>query len=173
MSDLIVLAFDDEFEAEDVRSKLLRLQREHLVDLEDAAVVVHQPSGRIQLKQSHNLPLTAATSGTFWGMLIGLLFAAPLLGAALGAGAGAISGALADIGIDDGFMKDVGSSLPKGSSALFVLVRQITPDKVVEELQPFGGRLLRTSLSTAEEQQLRRALEKAHREHLEVPSSAA
>lgn len=161
MSELIVLAFDDEHEAKEVRSSLVRMQKEHLVDLEDAAVVTKSGSGRMRIDQIHDLPLVGAANGTFWGLLIGLLFSAPLVGAAVGAGAGAISGALADIGVDDEFMKGVGGALPPGSSALFILVRRFKPDRVLEELRPFGGRLLRTSLSTADEERLRQALEAA------------
>ena len=161
MSELIVMAFDDEQQAKEVRASLLRMQKEHLVDLEDAAVVVKTVDGRMRLEQIHDLPLAGAVSGTFWGLLIGMLLAAPLVGAALGAGTGAIAGALADIGVDDDFMREVGSTLPTGSSALFILVRKLTPDKMVAELRPFEGRLLRTSLSTSDEEELRRALESA------------
>jgi uncharacterized membrane protein len=86
-------------------------------------------------------------SGAFWGTLIGLLFLNPLMGAVVGAGSGALSGKLADLGINDQFMKDLGATLTSGSSALFVLVRRSTPDKVLEGLKPFvgKGRILQTS----------------------------
>jgi uncharacterized membrane protein len=92
-------------------------------------------------------------------MLIGLIFLNPLLGAAIGAGAGAISGKLSDIGVDDKFMKELAETFKPGSSALFVLVRKATPDKVLDQLKGFKGKVLKTSLSTDREEELRKVLE--------------
>jgi uncharacterized membrane protein len=144
------------------------LQKEHLIDLEDACVVVRDQSGQIRLKQALNLVGAGAAggglSGAVWGTLIGLLFLNPLVGmltgAAFGAGAGALSGALADYGIDDEFIRSLGATIEPGSSALFVLVRSATPDKVLPELQPFNGTVLRTSLSKEQEERLQQALQK-------------
>ena len=110
-----------------------------------------------------NLAAAGAVSGTFWGSLIGLIFLNPILGAAIGAGAGALSGAMTDIGISDQFMKDLGANFKPGTSALFVLVRKSTPDKVLEGLRPFIGKakVLRTSLTKDKEEELRQALEGA------------
>ncbi len=159
MSELIAIAFPSEDDAMKVRDRLVALQREHLVDLEDAAVVVKDSDGHVKLQQIHNLTVAGAASGGFWGLLLGLLFLAPGLGVAVGAATGALAGALADVGVDDGFMKELGSTLAPGSSALFLLVRKATPDKVVAEIEPFGGRVLRTSLSVVDEERLRTALE--------------
>mgnify|MGYP001047647264 CR=1 FL=1 len=68
---------------------------------------------------------------------MGLLFLHPLLGLAAGAGAGAVAGALSDVGIEDDFMKELSETLRPGSSALFVLVRKSTPDKVLNELRGY------------------------------------
>lgn len=158
MTDLIAIAYDDEFKAEEVRLTLAKLQREHLIEMEDAAVIVKNAEGKVKLKQAVDLTSAGAVSGGFWGLLIGTLFLNPLLGTAVGAAAGAVSGALSDIGVDDGFMKSLGQSLPAGSSALFVLVRKATPDKVLEEIAPYGGTVLRTSLSKDQENQLQDVL---------------
>lgn len=158
MSDLIAIAYDDEYKAEEVRLTLAKLQREHLIEMEDAAVIVKNAEGKVKLKQAVDLTSAGAVSGGFWGLLIGTLFLNPLLGTAVGAAAGAVSGALSDIGVDDGFMKSLGQSLPAGSSALFVLVRKATPDKVLEEIAPYGGTVLRTSLSKDQETQLQEVL---------------
>jgi uncharacterized membrane protein len=101
--------------------------------------------------------------GGFWGTLIGLIFLNPLLGAAVGAGAGALSGMLSDIGISDKQIKEIAESFKPGNSALFVLVRRATTDKVLEGLKEFAGkgRILQTSLSKDTEESLRAALEKA------------
>ena len=159
MSDLIVIAYDDEFKAEEVRLTLAKLQVEHLIELEDAAVVVKDEHGKIKLKQAVNLTGAGAASGGFWGLLIGILFFNPLLGAAVGAASGALAGAFSDIGVDDNFIRELGQTLQPKSSALFVLVRKVTPDKVLEEVSQFGGKVLRTSLSKDEESQLQTVLD--------------
>ena len=167
MSDLIVVAFPGEDTADQVLNKLQALQKEHLIDLEDACVVVRDRNGKVHVKQAVNLVGLEAASGgafgAFWGTLIGLLFLNPLAGlltgAAFGAGAGALSGMLSDYGIDDDFIRSLGETLDPGTSALFVLVRRATLDKVLPEVRPFGGKVIRTSLSTEQEARLRRALE--------------
>ncbi|HAN75753.1 MAG TPA: hypothetical protein DCQ51_07970 [Planktothrix sp. UBA8407] len=158
MSDLIAIAYDSEYKAEEVRLTLIQLQKEHLIELEDAAVIVKNAEGKVKLNQAIDLTTAGAVSGGFWGLLIGTLFLSPLLGAAVGAAAGAASGALSDIGVDDDFMKSLGETLQPGTSALFVLVRKVTPDKVLEEVAPYGGTILRTSLSKDEEAQLQEVL---------------
>jgi uncharacterized membrane protein len=160
MSDLIVMGFDDEFTAEEVRTKLLKLQQDYLVDLEDAVVAVKKKDGKIKLNQIHNLTATGAISGSFWGLLIGLIFFSPFLGAAVGVTAGAVSGALADVGINDDFMKKLSQTLKPQTSALFILIRKATVDKVLEELAPYNGTVLQTSLSRKNENALKTALMK-------------
>jgi uncharacterized membrane protein len=171
MSDLVAVSFKGEDTADQVLNKLAALQKEHLIDLEDACVVVRDASGNVRLKQAMNLVGAGAASGgisgALWGSLIGLLFLNPLAGllagAAFGAGAGALSGALVDYGIDDEFIRSLGATIEPGSSALFVLVRRATPDRVLPELRPFGGTVLRTSLSNEQEQRLRQALQEVQR----------
>lgn len=159
MSDLIVIAYDDEFKAEEVRLTLAKLQVEHLIEMEDAAVVVKNEKGKIKLKQAVNLTGAGAASGGFWGLLIGVLFFAPLFGAAVGAASGALAGALSDIGVDDSFMRELGETLKPQSSALFVLIRKVTPDKVLAEVSKYGGKVLRTSLSKDQEAELQGVLD--------------
>lgn len=161
MSNLVVIGFDDQQKAEEVRLALLKMQKDYLIDLEDAVVAVKNQEGKIKLHQAVNLTAAGALSGGFWGSLIGLLFLNPLLGAAVGASAGAVSGALTDVGIDDQFMKELAASLQPGSSVLFVLVRKSTPDKVLEELSKYEGKVLKTSLSHEDEAKLQTALDSA------------
>ena len=161
MSDLVVVGYDDQHQADEVRLRLLKMQRDYLVDLADAVVAVRKPDGKVELHQIHNLTATGALSGGLWGALIGLLFMSPLLGFAIGAASGAVGGALSDIGINDAFMKELAGTLKPGSSALFVLVRKVTSDKVLEELRGTGGRVLKTSLSNESEARLQAALDAA------------
>jgi uncharacterized membrane protein len=158
MATLVVIDYESEVKAEEVRLALLKMQKEYLIDLEDAVVVVREQNGKVKLRQLYNLTAAGAVSGGFWGGLIGLLFLNPLFGFAIGAAAGAVSGALQDVGIDDGFMKSLGQTLKPGTAALCVLIRQMTPDKVVQEIQEFGGTLIKTNLCHENEAKLREAL---------------
>jgi len=124
-------------------------------------VAVKDAQGKVKLHQTINLTAAGAVGGGFWGSLIGLIFLNPLLGAAVGAAAGAASGALTDVGINDKFMKELAATMSPGSSALFVLVRKATPDKVLAELQGSGGKVLKTSLSHDDEAKLQAALSAA------------
>jgi uncharacterized membrane protein len=155
MADLIVFAFDNEKGALDARDALIRMQKQQLIELEDAAVVIRPLEGKPKVKQVTSLTGAGALGGAFWGMLIGLLFFAPWLGLAIGAVTGALAGGLTDIGVDDKFIKEVGDTIEPGHSALFILVRKVTPDKVVEELKKFNPTVLQTSLSEEDEAKLR------------------
>lgn len=161
MSSLVVIGYNDVFKAQEVRLMLAKMQKDYLIDLEDAVVAVKDEKGKVKLHQAVNLTAAGAVSGGFWGALIGLIFLNPLLGFAMGASAGAVSGALADVGIDDKFMKDLAANMTPGSSMLFVLVRKATPDKVLDELKGTGGTVLKTSLSHDDEVKLQTVLNAA------------
>ena len=161
MADLIVIKYDDMHKAEETRLKLQKMQRDYLVDLADAVVAVKDDNGKVKLHQIHNLTASGAIAGGFWGTLIGLIFLNPLLGLAAGAAAGAVGGALSDVGVNDDFMKELAGEFSNGTSALFVLVRKVTPDKVLAELKGAGGKVLQTSLAHDEERKLQEALDEA------------
>jgi len=129
--------------------------------MKDVVVVSKNEKGKIRLHQAVNLTAAGVVGGIFWGMLIGMIFFNPLLGAAMGAGAGALSGRLRDIGINDNFMKEVAESLTEGTSALFILVRKVTSDKVLDRLKQEGfiGKVLQTSLTVDAEDELRKVIE--------------
>src|SRR5262245_36697532 len=161
MATLVVIDYESELIAEEVRLTLLKMQKEYLIDLLDAVVVVHDERGKVRLRQLYNLTAAGAASGGFWGALVGLLFLNPLFGFAVGAAAGAISGALQDVGIDDNFMKKLGETLKPGTAALCVLIRRMTEDKVLEEITKFGGVLIKTNLNHEDDAKLRAAMEAA------------
>ena len=162
MSTLVAVVFDDESTAFEMRAALAKMQKQYLLEMEDAVVVTRDQNGKTKLHQAVSLTGVGAAGGAFWGMLIGLLFLNPLLGAVVGAGAGALSGKFRDIGVNDKMMKEVGDSLKPGTSALFVLIRKATADKVLEGLKPFvgKGKVFQTSLNKDDEQALREVLEK-------------
>jgi uncharacterized membrane protein len=161
MSDLAAIVYPSEAKAEDVRQRLLQLQKEYLISLSDAVIAVKTDSGDIKLNQLVNTTARGAVSGSFWGLLIGMLFLNPIVGVALGAASGALGGALTDFGIDDSFMKGLATNIQPGDAALFVLVKNMTADKVLKEIKEAGGVVLKTSLDDAKEKALRDALASA------------
>jgi uncharacterized membrane protein len=166
MSSLVVLDFDGIHTADEVLNKLRSMQKEYLIDLEDACVVERDKNGKVHVKQALNLTAVGAAGGgsrgALWGAIVGLLFLNPLAGMAIGAitgaGAGALAGSLTDYGISDEFIKKLSETIPKESSALFILFRTVNEDKVLPELKGYKPRILRTSLSSEGEKKLRSAL---------------
>ena len=114
MADLIAVTFDDQNTAFELRAEMAKLQKEYLLEMEDIVVVTRDDKGKVKLHQAVNLTAAGAVGGSFWGMLIGMIFLNPVLGLAVGAGAGALSGSLTDIGINDKFMKELGASINTG-----------------------------------------------------------
>ena len=169
MSDLVVLGFDGIHTADEVLNRLRSMQKEYLIDLEDACVVEREKSGKVYIKQAVNLTAigaaTGGSRGALWGAIVGLLFLNPLagmaIGAVTGAGVGALSGSLSDYGISDDFVKKLGQTIPEGSSALFILFKRVNEDKVLPELESYKPRVLRTSLSNDDEKRLKAELSKA------------
>jgi uncharacterized membrane protein len=171
MADLVCVAFDQPDTADKVLLALTAMGKERLIELEDACVVVRPTEGEPQLKQMMPLTkigaLSGGSSGALWGALVGLLFLNPLAGMAIGAGVGAATGALsghlADFGIDDNFIKELGSKIKPNSSALFLLIRRVTGDKVLERLKAegFTGQVLQTSLTNEQEAALKKAMSDA------------
>ncbi len=166
MAEFLVVGFDKEDEADRVLTELNRLQSEYLIDLEDAVVAIRNPDGKVRIKQSVSLAgfgaATGGLRGAMWGTLIGLLFLNPLAGFALGGAVGASSGALAgnmiDYGINDDLIKSIGETLKPGTSALFLLIRKAQPEKILAQLTDFKGHVIRSSLSTEQEEKLKNAL---------------
>ena len=145
MSDLVVIVYPNEEKAEEVRNRLFKLQGEYLIKIGDAVIATRTDSGQVKLNQLMNMTAAGAASGSMWGLLVGVLFLNPLIGVAAGAASGALAGALTDTGINDPFMKKLAESIEPGSAALFVLIKEMTADKVLAAIKEYGGVVLKTS----------------------------
>jgi len=169
MSDLVCLAFKDVDGADHFLNELRAFEKEHILELEDACVVVRDDDGKIHLKQSVNLVAIGASRGASFGMLmgtlVGILFMNPLaglLGGGLyGAWRGALKGKLMDYGLNDEFVKSLGSTIEPGSSAIFLLVGKAVEDKIIPRLAQYEATVLKTSLSDEQEEKLKAALSEA------------
>lgn len=157
MSELVVLAFDNKEGAFQARDKLLDIQKRRMLQLADAAVVVRQEDGKVKVKQLTSLVGSGTLGGAFWGLLIGLLFAAPWMGLAIGAAAGAAISGLTDYGVDKKFIKEVAGTIQPGHSALFLLIHMGNLETWLDELKAFNPTVLQTSLSKEDEAKLREA----------------
>ncbi|WP_265523600.1 DUF1269 domain-containing protein [Oerskovia flava] len=164
MATLTVWKFETPDGAQQAEDALFRLQKQELIQVQDAATVSwEEGKKKPKTRQANSTTAAGALGGTFWGLLFGLLFFVPLLGAAIGAASGALGGALADVGIDDDFIDSVRSKVTPGTSALFVLTSGGVLDRVHDALQAegFDGQLIQTNLSEDEEAKLRAAFDES------------
>ena len=158
MSTLAVIAYPEQSTAGEAAAALQRMQKEVLIDLQDIAWVTKTQDGKLKLHQGTSLTGVGAAGGAMWGFLFGLLFLVPLAGMAVGAATGALAGHLADYGIDDKWIKEVAGSIQPGGSALFVMARGTNQERVLPEMAKFGGTVLKTNLSSEQQQALEEAL---------------
>jgi uncharacterized membrane protein len=158
MSDLIAIGYPDETTADAAADEARRLARDLIIEPDAIASIVRDKDGRYHVHTSHHAVGGGATWGMFWGLLFGLLFFVPVFGIAIGAGLGALMGKITKSGIDREFQDQVRGMLRPGTSALFLMVDKVTPDKAVEAMSKYGGTVLKTSLSKEGEQELQEAL---------------
>jgi len=158
MSSLVAIAYADQGTAERVKTALMEMQRDFVLQLDDLVVVTRPEDGKVKVHQTTSLPGAGVGGGALVGSAIGLLFLAPIVGAAIGAAAGGAAHALGDSGVNDKFMRELGERLDVGGAAVIVLVRSSIRDRVLPRLRKFGGHLLEADLTDEQEDSLRLAL---------------
>jgi uncharacterized membrane protein len=158
MSDLIAIGYQDETTALEAADEARRLARDLIIQPDAIAAIVRDKEGKFHTHTSQHHVGRGATWGLFWGMLFGLLFFIPIFGMAVGAGMGAIMGKITKSGVDKAFQDQVRDMLKPGTSALFLMVEKVTPDKAVEAMSKYGGTVLKTSLSKEGEAELQAEL---------------
>jgi len=158
MADLIAIGYPDQATADAAAEEARQLARDLIIQPDAIAVIVRDEEGGYHVHTNHHLVGGGATWGMFWGLLFGLLFFIPVFGMAVGAGMGALFGKLAKSSIDKQFQDQVRDMLKPGTSALFLMLEKVTPDKAVEAMSKYGGTVLKTSLSKDDERELQEAL---------------
>jgi uncharacterized membrane protein len=171
VADLIVIGYDDEETAEKAAAEVESLAADLLIEPEAIAVIRRDKEGKFHVETTHHPVAEGATWGMFWGVLFGLLFFIPIFGLAIGGLMGALFGAVAKVGIDKGFQERVRDLVQPGTSALFMIVDKITPDKAIDALSKYGGTVLQTSLSADAERQIQEALHGRPGERVEAPEA--
>ena len=154
MSDLIILGYDNPVQARSAYDEVMSLQSDFIAELRGLAIVTVDNEGKNHVETPQKIVGMGAASGALWGMLIGLLFFVPFFGAALGGALGALFGKIAKSGINDNFRQQVQQMLQPGTAAVVIMAEKITEDKFADRMAPFGGTLLKTSLSEADEKEL-------------------
>jgi uncharacterized membrane protein len=158
MADLIAIGYPDEATAEAAAEEARRLAHDLIIEPDAIAVIVRDADGKYHVHTSHHFVGSGATWGMFWGLLFGVLFFVPVIGIGIGAGLGALMGKVTKSGVDKAFQDQVRAMLTPGTSALFLMVEKVTPDKAVEAMSKFGGTVLKSSLSKEGEKELQDAL---------------
>jgi len=158
MADLIAIGYPDEATADEAAAEARQLAKDLIIEPDAIAVIVRDTEGKYHTHTSHHMVGGGATWGMFWGVLFGLLFFVPVLGMAVGAGLGAIMGKISKSGVDKAFQDQVRGMLQPGTSALFLMVEKVTPDKAIDAMSRYGGTVLKTSLTKEGEADLQNAL---------------
>ncbi len=158
MAILVAIGYPDETTATAAADEAQRLARDLIIEPDAIAAIRRDMDGKFHVQTSHH-PVAGGTSwGMFWGLLFGMIFFVPFLGMAIGAGLGALMGKVEKTGIDKEFQDRVRDMVQPGTSALFLVLESVTPDKAVEALSRFGGTVLKSSLSKEAEAELQEAL---------------
>jgi uncharacterized membrane protein len=158
MADLIAIGYDDEVTAAKAAEEVYRLSRDLIIEPDAVAVITRDEDGHYHVTTNHHLVGAGATWGMFWGLLFGVLFFVPVFGMAIGAGLGALMGKVEKTGIDKQFQQQVRDMVKPGTSALFLVVEKVTPDKAVAAMSRYGGTVLKSSLSQEAQKELQDAL---------------
>jgi uncharacterized membrane protein len=162
MSEMMVLGFENEMEADRFGLKLAELQKDMIVQLGDVAEVVRDPDGKPHVKHGSHIVGAGAMGGAFWGMLFGLLFFVPFLGLAIGAGMGALFGKMGKTGIDQQVLSQMGDAVPPGKAGWFLIINQMTEDKFMAAVEGTNAKLVRSNLTAEQEEQLKHAFGAKH-----------
>jgi uncharacterized membrane protein len=158
MAELIAIGYPDEITAEAAADEARRLAKDLIIESDAIAVIQRDAEGKYHVHTSHNPVGAGASWGMFWGLLFGILFFVPVFGIAIGAGLGALMGKITKSGIDREFQDQVRDMVKPGTSALFLMIEKVTPDKAIEAMSKYGGTVLKTSLSKENEAALQDAL---------------
>src|SRR5262245_53938338 len=160
MATLVAIAYPDQTTAEEARQTVQGLEDDLVIQADQVAAISRDEQGKYHVTTTHGGSSTGggAAWGGFWGLLFGLLFFIPIVGMAIGAGIGALFGHMGEHAIDKEFQEEVRDLVKPGTSALFMIIEQATPDKATAALSKYGGTVVKTSLSDEDTAKLQEAL---------------
>ena len=158
MADLIAIGYKDETTALEAEKEAEQLAADLIIEADAIAAIVRNKDGKYKVTTNHHPVAGGTTWGMWWGLLFGLLFFVPVFGMAVGAGLGSLMGKVEKSGVNKEFQQQVRDMLQPGTSALFLVVEKVTPDKAIEALSQYGGTVLKSSLSKKAEAELQKEL---------------
>lgn len=158
MATLVAIGYPDEVTAARAAEEAQRLAADLIIEPDAIAVITRDAGGKFHVTTNHHPVSGGTTWGMFWGFLFGVLFFVPFFGMAVGTGLGALMGKVSKNTIDKQFQAQVRDMLAPGTSALFLVVEKVTPDRAVEALSRYGGTVLKSSMSKDQEAELQQAL---------------
>jgi uncharacterized membrane protein len=131
--EIFIAAYDTEDGAAKALKEFKAAQYEGAIHLIDGAVIVHKADGKVHYDETADPSTRRWTKrGAIAGGVVGLIFPPSIIASAIvGAGAGGIWGKVRDKGFQDSQLKEIGESIPPGSSA-FIAVAE---DRVVQQLE--------------------------------------
>ena len=158
MATLVAIGYPDETTATAASLEAQRLAKDLIIQPDAIAAIIRDKEGKFHVTTTHHAVAGGTTWGMFWGLLFGMLFFIPVFGMAVGAGLGALMGKMTKTGIDKQFQEQVRDMLQPGTSALFLVVEKATPDRAIDAMSKYGGTVLKSSLSKADEEALQKEL---------------
>lgn len=148
--ELIVAAFQDEKAADEALKELKKAKKEHVIAIQDAAVLRMDEKGKVHIKEVHDV---GGGKGAVAGGLLGVgiaLLAGPV-GIVVAGATGALVGGLAakklDFGLDNERLKKLGAGLKPGTSAIVAIIEHVWVDQLEAEFAEAGADVLTESLS--------------------------
>jgi uncharacterized membrane protein len=154
MDMLLILAFDNENGAQDMIVNIQTFQRQQMLIVSDAALVIRQLDEKVKVKQVNSLVGSGMWGGAFWGFLVGLLFGQPIQGIA---SREAVTENIPDCGLGESFINQIRHTIKLGNSALFLMIAHVTKDDFLAELAEYPVKQLRLQLSLEDEAKMRDA----------------
>jgi uncharacterized membrane protein len=156
---MLIVAFDGPDDAFALNAALADMRREMAIETQDTEIVTRSEDGEVHLHNTINVPLAQTLGGAVWGLVLGAAFLLPVAGLAVGAATGALVGRGRDPGVDSGFLEELGDKLPRGGSALCLLVRKVDAEGLLRRIKafPIQGTVLQSPLDRETEARLRAA----------------
>ena len=169
-SQLIVVTFADADQAEGLYEELVKLDKQKVVNLEDAVFVTKGEDGKFKVHEKvHHEKRKGMEKGAVFGLLIGMMLGGPVVGLAGGALVGRMIGKRMDLGVDAGTIKSVGDDLEMGHTALFILGSSKHQPTVIEAFKHYDGKIVQSTLDKDAQGRLQKALD-SHNE--ETPAAS-
>jgi len=156
---IIIAAFQDEDEADQALKTLKEAKKEKLISIDNAAVIRKDDEGKLHIKETADMGGgKGAGIGTLVGGAIGLIGGpvGVVAGGALGAVVGGLTAKLYDGGFKDDRLRQIGTSLQPGTSAIIAVIEHRWVAELERELAEEGADVTTAALAADIAEQLQK-----------------